>query len=79
MAHQKSGIHVNNNDKFEQRNVYKVQCDGNDKGYLIPYTERQLRHQFRDYDMNIYLQYKFGETNYDNSYDNELRRIVESL
>lgn len=79
MTFEKSGIHVNNDNKFEQRNVYKIQCDVYDKGNLIPYTERQLRKQFSNYDMNIYLQYKSGETDYDNSYDSELRKIVESI
>ncbi|MBW9158817.1 hypothetical protein G9F71_010480 [Clostridium sp. FP2] len=79
MTFEKSGIHVNNNNTFEQRNIYKIQCDGNDKGYLIPYTERQLRYQFSNFDMNIYLQYKSGEVDYDNTYDNELRKIVESI
>lgn len=69
----------NNNDKFVQRGIYKIKSDENGKVALIPYTERQYGHQFSDYDMNIYLQYKTGSLNYDNSYDSELKKIVESM
>jgi hypothetical protein len=73
------GIIDVNSKKFEQRNVYKIECVENGKGILVPYVERQLRYQFYTFDMNVLLQYKSGKTNFGESFDNELIKIVESV
>lgn len=74
-----SGVHENNNNKMEQNNVYRIQCDKNSKGYLVPYIEKYLPTIQNKYDLHIYLQYKVDETIHAEDYEEELRRVLEGV